>query len=536
MSGDIRGDIDILINPGYHWQNIQEQLVTLYRFLMKVANNGNGPLVLHASYFGNPANTAGFTDTATVGTLAGNNAHDPVDSSDTSIITTGFTDPPFPMPIQVVFSAGYDGGDLNIHGTDATGAPQSVGVLAPGVTPATVAIPGTWSSFTSIQNNTTGTTGTFTLQTISGMNYWDEAGAAAEGAFAVFRWKRAGESGTTTTRTHSWYFLLQWIRGRAGGAAPCGGNGYNPTAASAPMFFTGQNQLGAVYPPGPWNVLGFQTAVGDDGAGTDESPWLGSTNADGTDFKGTGVGSTPVWGATVLAVCPRPNGPSGAYTTNHECLATWDYRNESEYSGSAVPARAHWYVDDDNLVGFQDRSLNANFGRVFLGPYVPLTGVTAPVPHMMLVSPPGYPARCGSSGEFGGGTGGYGAPLQGAITGPLLSRGARTLYKANLYDTWLQVPHQPNAQTGSDQLSAFPFMVYGYEAGVPVINGLLGTFSPTLIQETSACNTFDQNSSHTRIIFGYDAAPYSYHYLTWWDGVTPVGTYGRAGVYFTATP
>lgn len=534
MSGDIRGNIDILINPGYHWQNIQEQLVTLYRFLMSVANDGNGPLVLHASYFGNSANTTGFTDTGTVGAEGGNDSHAAVASSDTSLINTAFTDPPFPMPLRMEFSAGYDGGDITVIGVDPTGGPLSEVVVAPGIYPAYVAIPGTWASITSMQNDTAGTTGTFTLQSLSGMNYWDEKGAAAEGAFAVFRWKRTGEAGTTTTRTHSWYLLIQWMRGTAGGAAPCGGTGLNPTTDASPMYFTGQDSFTGI--TGGSNVLGFQTAVGDNGGGTDASPWAGTTNADGTDHKGTGVGSTPVWAATTLVVCPRPNGTSGAYVTNRECLATWDYRTEAEYGGSAVPARANWYVDDDNLVGFQDRSLSANFGRVFLGPYTPLTGVSAPVPHMMLMAPPGLPLRCGGSSEFGGGMGGYGYPLQGGITEPTLSLGSRTLYKANLYDTWLQAPHQPNNLTGSDQLSAFPYVVFGYENIVPVINGLLGTFNPTLIQETTACNTFDQNPAHTRMIFGYDAGPYTYHYLTWWDGVTPFGSSGRSGVSFSATP
>lgn len=535
MSGDIRGSIDIHINPGYHWQNIQEQMVTLYRFLMKVANDGNGPLVLHASYFGNPANTGGYTDTTTVGTAAGNNSHAPVASSDTSLINTSITNPPFPMPLQVLFTVGYDGGDITIIGTDPLGAPLNQTVTAP-VAPGvdtTVAVTGTWATITSMQNASAGTTGTYAVQAVSGMNYWDESGSASEGAFAVFRWKRTGESGTTTTRTHSWYLMLQWQRGTDGGPAPCGGNGLNPTLASAPMYFTGQDQLGAVN--GGYCTFGLQTAQGDNG-GTDEDPWTGTTNADGTDFKGTGIGSTPVWNATSLMVCPRPNGPDWAYATNRECLATWDYRSEAEFGGSALPSTCQWYVDDDNFVGFQDRGNSTNFGRIFCGPYTPLSGVPGDTPHMMLVAPPAYPLRNGGSGEFSGGSGGFGYALQGAITVPDPTKGARMIYKANLYDAWLQAPHQPNTQSGSDELSAFPYMVYSYENTVPVINGLLGTFNQTLIQETTGCNSYDQNPAHTRIIFGYDAGAFTYKYMTWWDGVTPVGSSGRGGTYFTATP
>lgn len=103
------------------------------------------------------------------------------------------------------------------------------------------------------------------------------------------------------------------------------------------------------------------------------------------------------------------------------------------------------------------------------------------------------------------------------------------------YDIYLASTHQPSYETTPPSLVTYPMPVTAYEAGV--ITGQAGTLNTKICREITYCSTYDQTPDYRRIVLGYDATASSTRYITYWDGVTPVGSVlNRAGVQATIAP
>ena len=140
-------------------------------------------------------------------------------------------------------------------------------------------------------------------------------------AFAVFRWKKSGQVGITTTRANSLYMLIQYTAdGNIAGSE-------GPGAIANSATLTGC-------------MLGVAFAMGDN-SGTDASPWRGSMLANGTDTK-----ASPVWGGpTTVALYPRANANDGAAANKREMCGLIMHS-----TGAGAPAtRAHMVFDEDNV-------------------------------------------------------------------------------------------------------------------------------------------------------------------------------------------
>lgn len=178
-------------------------------------------------------------------------------------------------------------------------------------------------------------------------------------AFAVFRWKKTGEVGITTTRTHSLYMLIQYtadgnISGAEGPGAIC----------NNPSLFT--------------CMIGVAFAIGDN-SGTDASPWGGGTLADGTDVK-----SSPVWtGPSFMARYPRANAGDGTATDKREmCIVI------VHTGGAGAPAtRAHMVFDEDNIAFFVSPDDNGMYGMAAFVRSSPRSAIASglPVPAMTML-------------------------------------------------------------------------------------------------------------------------------------------------------
>lgn len=505
MPGNISGQIDCLYGATSDWKSIQEQFVSMYKFLKYVESQG--PIEEIASYYGVKTTTTGYVP---------QNIHAAIASDNAAPVTTGLTDPPVPHIIQAVFSALWDGGDIEIIGTDTLDAPQTETLISnPGGTRVGVSV---WKTITSINNTVVGSgLYTVTVQAHSvgyGMAYWDQNLSAGEGSFAVFRWKRAGEMGTTTTRTHSWYLLLQWIRGTSQGGAGL--------TTATPISFSGYDTYDT---SGTRSIMGIQTAIGDNGSGTDQSPWAGSSNADGSDTK-----ANPVWDATLVTVLPRHNSTGGVWSISKQGLAM----TAASQDGAPIVTRANFYADDDNFAFYQERNGTNNWAPTILGPYTPMEGLTIAIPHVMAMTGFYNPTRL-CRGDFV-----YGSNpatcVQGGVATADFSLQGTNLYCSSLtYDEALAAVHQPTKQTTPNKLSAFPLVLLTYEPGI--VNGLVGEFKTPLCRQTSYCSTYDQNATFTRIAYGFDGTTSSVKSLAPWDGTTPVGSVlTRDGVQYNAAP
>lgn len=125
----------------------------------------------------------------------------------------------------------------------------------------------------------------------TGTDFHDGANPFGENAFAVFKWLASASA----YRSRDFYIMIQWADSSTFGSAP-GDPGYNRGSDGVAIII----------------------AYCDDGS----SPWNGTTNADGTDTKGTPVWYNATSPARVLdRQSSAPNGGTvGTYATDKESM------------------------------------------------------------------------------------------------------------------------------------------------------------------------------------------------------------------------
>jgi hypothetical protein len=267
----------------------------------------------------------------------------------------------------------------------------------------------------------------------TGFDYYGTANAVGNNTWAVFLFGNA---------TIPFYVLLQTAN-------------YNVAIGVSP------GAPGAAYVAG----LCIQVALRPDGS----SPWAGSTNANGTDTKGT-----PVWteNSSGLCVFPRQNSYGGSYSTSKQ------YLQSLTTSTSTSGYRSH-FVIDENTIWFSSDSFVFSVGafqsNFYFGKYTPFTLgfdtqhslTTATVPYVML----GDALNTSAVFTLGG------SPLYGPIVTPTVSynggvvnpvsplSGTIGFYGDILYGAWVQQALNPNTgYAGGTQYDPWPIALWAAES------------------------------------------------------------------------
>lgn len=305
-------------------------------------------------------------------------------------------------------------------------------------------------------------------------------------AFFVVRYKKTGESGTLTKRTHSIYLLVQNANVGVGS-----GNG-------APAV--------GIY--GDQTSICFQTAIGVAGGilvGMDSNPWTGTTNKDGTDTKGATPKTGPVWNVVggQVFVFPRSNNPGGAFNTDKQFMGVF---MAEVYAYSVPPAFSRFHItsDDDCFQTAMTWSADDNYQVIVSGIVTPRTNITPIVPQWIYFA--GTPNNEVDRSE-----------------GILARDGAsswRVMNFCNSILPWTQQPFQPNNQADVlPDYEDFPLVLrcneYPYYGYIGIANTM------------RYCSNRTQMSLSTdklTIHLGADQVLNNYRWLLPWDGVTAPGS------------
>lgn len=264
----------------------------------------------------------------------------------------------------------------------------------------------------------------------TGFDYYDEANPAGTQAFFVVQKGKL-------------YILVQWSIGPWGTYGP-----------GSPARLDGlTNHRG----------VGFAAALRADGG----SPWNGTTNADGTDTKGT-----PVWvdGGSTLHVLDYSTEPGNTYATDKENL------QQIGDPATAANWRCH-IVGDDDLVFFSmsASSLNlANYASAVVGRFDPITNVSIPDPYVFLASW-NNPWTSGTGTTYGSATGS--STRGGGVVNS--AAGVSTYHLVGPHPDYQTLTLQPNKATDVDRLDGSR---WGISVKEPLGDaGFIGTVPPSIV-------------------------------------------------------
>ena len=311
-------------------------------------------------------------------------------------------------------------------------------------------------------------------------------------AFAVFRWKKNGEVGITTTRDHSFYLLIQYS---ADG---------NIAGAEGPGAIENNTGLAPC-------MLGVAAAMGDTSS-ADASPWTGSTHANGTDTKGS-----PVWGsATNVFVYPRANAGDGS-AANKRDLARLIARNGG---AGAVSSRAHMVFNEDNITFFVSPENNGLYDMVAFVHSSPRAAIASglPVPPMTMIrhgqgqgfAAAAYPPNNDHyNGTFNGGTLGRTGTTTFDTVCTQLSVGP-----------FLDTNWEPNKQLEPNTYEEAPIEYAVNDTDGR--NGRMGNLGDFL-RVCANVPTNSTNSGRTRAVLGPTLGSGDWRWVVDWDGATDPG-------------
>lgn len=311
-------------------------------------------------------------------------------------------------------------------------------------------------------------------------------------AFAVFRWKKSGEVGITTTRDHSFYLLIQY---------------------SADNTITGVEGPGAI--ENNTNLarcmLGVAAAMGDTAA-TDASPWMGTTLADGTDTKGS-----PVWGsATDLFAYPRANAGDGSASNKRE-LARLIARNGG---AGAVSTRAHMVFDEDNIAFFVSPDDNGLYDMVAFVRSSPRAAIASglPVPPMTMVQNRQGVVFAGALYPPTGNH--YDTNYNGGTLGRTGALTFDTVCTQLAVGPFLDTNWEPNKQMEPNVYEEAPIEYAVNDTDGR--NGRMGNLGPFL-RVCSNVASHSTNSVRDRAVFAPTATSTDWRWVVPWDGATDPG-------------
>lgn len=311
-------------------------------------------------------------------------------------------------------------------------------------------------------------------------------------AFAVFRWKKSGDVGITTTRTHSFYLLIQYSAdGTITGVEGPGAIGNNTNIASC--------------------MLGVAVGIGDSGA-SDASPWTGSTNADGTDIKGS-----PVWGgATDIFLYPRANARDGTASNKRDLARVIAHTG----GPGTVSTRAHMVFDEDNIAFFVSPDDNGLYDMLAVVRSSPRSAIASslPVPPMtMLRHALGLPF---AAGLYPANLNHYDGNLNGGTLGRTGNLTFDTVCVQLGTGPFLDTNWEPNKQLEPNVYEEAPieYAVNDLDGR----NGRMGNLGPFL-RVCMNVASHSTNSTRDRAVFAPTAASTDWRWVVAWDGATDPG-------------
>lgn len=311
-------------------------------------------------------------------------------------------------------------------------------------------------------------------------------------AFAVFRWKKSGEVGITTTRTHSFYLLIQYTsNGNISGTEGPGAIENNPGLSGC--------------------MLGVATALGDTG-GSDASPWAGATNADGTDTK-----SSPVWGsASDIFIYPRANAGDGSASDKRDLCRIIAHGG----GAGSVSTRAHMVFDEDNIVFFVSPDDTGLYDMLAFVRASPRTAISSglPVPPMTML-------RHALGQQFAAGLyPGVNNHYDGSLNGGTLGRTSATTFDTVCAQlgagSFLDTNWEPNKQLEPNAYEESPieYAVNDLDGR----NGRMGNLG-AFLRICSNVASHSTNSARDRAVFAPTGNPGDWRWVVAWDGATDPG-------------
>lgn len=337
----------------------------------------------------------------------------------------------------------------------------------------------------------------------TGTDFHDGANPFTEGAFAVFRMNGTADGNAASSRTLSYYVLIQWYDATNWEAIAPRGPGL--LAASSASDGTG-----------------IMLAFREDGG----SPWNGTTNVDGLDAKGT-----PVWtaGPSTLHVLHAANAFSGgASFTDKEDLvrAFFDANNANSIH------RVHMLGDADSFVLLHDFNDDGDLGVKFMGVYEPLADATPPMPLIVASQQStNWPWTTSAATPFGGVLAGS-DNLAGLCLPTDITQGPSPWTPGFETEAVADTASMPSALISPAAVYGVPITVNVTAVGRGQVSGLIGYLPQNLIDLTFGAADKDTNAALTRAFFGPTAAA-ALHISVPWDGATtPGSTVTRAGVQF----
>lgn len=305
-----------------------------------------------------------------------------------------------------------------------------------------------------------------------------------EGAFFVVRFKKTGESGTSTLRQHSIYLLGQFF-----------GNGTNGGTLGAP----------AAGVDGGNTTIGIQTVTATNLAGADTNPWTGTSLKDGSDTKGATPGVGPVWdaGAGNVYVQPRANAPGGPGATARQYVSRLFAQSDANSGVPATWAKAHFFADDDTFKSAVDYFSSDAYDITVSGLVTPRSGILPPVTQSIYFR--GNPDTDVDRVEG----------VLCRVTGSTW----QIMDFCNYVPHWTLQPFQPNVQADPADYEDFPVIVRCNESPYYGYLGIADT-----MRYASNRTQMSLNTPMTTIHLGADLTLNNHRWLLPWDGVTDPGS------------
>jgi len=341
----------------------------------------------------------------------------------------------------------------------------------------------------------------------TGTDYHDGANPFGENAFMVYRWA------VSAARAYTVEMLIQWSYGS---------NSLETHPDAAPARIKGS--LGSTGPN-----IGVAFCIARDTNGGDESGWNGTTNADGTDTKGT-----PVWEHSAggsLQIYPRSNNAGGNYATNRENMMEL-YQDSS--GGWTQDHRWSCVFDDDNIF-FRIRADSSGFTKQVMGAgiYTPMSGTSSPLDRPFFA----FDATgSGSSGDgfieeeqYGSLAGNAGQ--EGGVAAPGNGNVLNATFEKSTY--FLNTLKQPNPHYApATQYDSFDFRIGSDDSdGGP--QGFLGWVNDGFFLTTIERPNESVRADLSMLVSTADDVGTAEGLETPWDGATtPGSTATRDGVLF----
>lgn len=334
----------------------------------------------------------------------------------------------------------------------------------------------------------------------TGFDYPDGVNPCSNDWFLVYRWP-------LSDNRPDWFYEIMIEGHDSGGIWADTGENWTPSLLNGTDNGGSDSNL----------CIGAQVAVGFDSSGVATSPWTGTTNFDGSDYKGATSGvEEAVWDVSggTTHVFPRRNASGGAAATYRQSNAGFLVSN----SWNSTSKRLHVISDSDSLYIGVDYENDGSVGtNVLVTPYTPLDGI--------LVLPPSAPLTYSQwetlafPTDYGTDNGGVIAPNPGQVL--TMNQPVNFL--------WPDSDGNPNNQRSDTRYDEASPIVWVNETSY---YGYLGKLWGDFARFSYGITHLSTLDNMTRVVMGSSASSYKPNVP--WDGVTanPAGTSDENGIGF----